>query len=100
MEMSFVSRWIFPRKSKKFARLPTQSLIVSRRSHDLENQGLYSTPTQFYDFLQNRVMIIFRPKFEEPDHDHPEFHLVLSKKQNYDTVKQRILENDNLSNCS
>ena len=41
---------------------------------------------QFYDFLQNRVMLIFRPKFEEPDHDHPEFSLILSKKQNYDVV--------------
>lgn len=31
-------------------------------------------------------MIIFRPKFEESDHEHPEFSLVLSKKQNYDIV--------------
>jgi ubiquitin carboxyl-terminal hydrolase 7 len=60
--------------------------VTVHRTHDLESQGLYSNPTQFYDFLQNRVMIIFRPKYEEPDHDHPEFNLVLSKKQNYDTV--------------
>jgi len=51
---------------------------------------LYSNPVQFYDFLQNRVMIILRPKFEEPDHDHPEFNLVLSKKQNYDTVSSSV----------
>ena len=56
------------------------------RIHDLESQGLYSNPTQFYDFLQNRVMIIFKPKYEDPDHDRPEFSLILSKKQNYDTV--------------
>ena len=56
------------------------------RIRDLESQGLYSNPMQYYDFLQNRVMIIFRPKYEEPDHDHPEFHLVFSKKQNYDVV--------------
>lgn len=31
-------------------------------------------------------MILFRPKFEEPDADYPEFSLVLSKKQNYDIV--------------
>jgi ubiquitin carboxyl-terminal hydrolase 7 len=31
-------------------------------------------------------MIIFRPKFEDPDHDHPEFSLILSKKHNYDMV--------------
>lgn len=60
------------------------------RIHDLENQGLYSNPTQYYDFLQNRVMILFRPKFDEADHDHPEFSLVLSKKQNYDTVSVAI----------
>lgn len=56
------------------------------RIHDLEIQGLYSNPIQFYDFLQNRVMIIFRPKFDS-DHEAPEFSLVLSKKQTYDTVQ-------------
>ena len=56
------------------------------RVHDLENQGLYSNPTQYYDFLQNRVMILFRPKYEETAAEYPEFHLTLSKKQNYDIV--------------
>ena len=56
------------------------------RIHDLESQGLNSNPVQFYDFLQNRVLITFRPKYEEIDHDHPEFNLILSKKQNYDIV--------------
>jgi ubiquitin carboxyl-terminal hydrolase 7 len=60
--------------------------------HDLESQGLYSNPIQFYDFLQNRVMIIFRPKFEDPDHDHPEFSLILSKKHNYDIMSQKAGE--------
>lgn len=32
-------------------------------------------------------MIIFRPKSEDPDHDHPEFSLILSKKHNYDIVR-------------
>ena len=31
-------------------------------------------------------MIVFKPKFEEADHDNPEFSLTLSKKQNYDIV--------------
>ncbi|TFY81764.1 hypothetical protein EWM64_g2248 [Hericium alpestre] len=66
--------------------------ISDKEVHDLESQGLYSNPLQFYDFLQNRVMIIFRPKFEEPDHDHPEFNLVLSKKQTYDTMAQKVAE--------
>ena len=61
------------------------------RIHDLESQGLHSNPAQYYDFLQNRVMIVFKPKFEEPNHDHPEFQLTLSKKQNYDTVRCRYL---------
>jgi ubiquitin carboxyl-terminal hydrolase 7 len=60
--------------------------------HDVESQNLYSNPVQFYDFLQNRVMIIFRPKFEDPDHDHPEFSLILSKKHNYDTMSQKAGE--------
>lgn len=56
------------------------------RIRDFESQGLYFNPVQFYDFLQNRVMIIFRPKHEEIDAEHPEFRLTLSKKQNYDAV--------------
>ncbi|KAF4576508.1 hypothetical protein EYR40_000746 [Pleurotus pulmonarius] len=66
--------------------------ISEKEIHDLEAQGLYSNPVQYYDFLQNRVMIIFRPKFDEPDHDHPEFSLVLSKKQNYDIMSQKAGE--------
>lgn len=62
------------------------SFTLTRRIHDIDNQGLHSNPTQYYDFLQNRVMIIFKPKFEEADRDHPEFSLTLSKKQNYDVV--------------
>ena len=57
----------------------------------METQGLYSNPAQFYDFLQNRVMILFRPKFDEAEPD-PEFSLVLSKKQNYDAVCVQVHE--------
>jgi ubiquitin carboxyl-terminal hydrolase 7 len=60
-------------------------LTPPTRIHDLEIQGLYSNPIQFYDFLQNRVMIVFRPK-SDSDHEAPEFSLVLSKKQTYDMV--------------
>jgi ubiquitin carboxyl-terminal hydrolase 7 len=31
-------------------------------------------------------MIFFKPKYEEQDQNNPDFNLVLSKKQNYDTV--------------
>ena len=60
--------------------------ISDKEVHDLESQGLYSDPQQFYDSLQNRVMVLFRPKFDEPDTDQPEFTLVLSKKQSYIAV--------------
>jgi hypothetical protein len=51
---------------------------------DLENQGLASSPVAFYDFLQNRVIIHFRP-YDDVD---PEagFDLTLSKKMTYDMV--------------
>ena len=61
--------------------------ISEKDTHDLESQGLYANPLHFYDFLQNRVMILFRPKNDEPDENlYPEFDLVLSKKMNYDHV--------------
>ncbi|PPQ74003.1 hypothetical protein CVT26_006372 [Gymnopilus dilepis] len=65
--------------------------LPEKEIHDLESQGLYSNPVQFYDFLQNRVMIIFKPKFEDADSD-GEFNLVLSKKQNYDIMSVKAGE--------
>lgn len=35
-------------------------------------------------------MIVFKPKFEEADHENPEFSLTLSKKQNYDAVRVSV----------
>ncbi|TEB31291.1 ubiquitin carboxyl-terminal hydrolase 5 [Coprinellus micaceus] len=66
--------------------------LPEKEIHDLEMQGLYSNPVQFYDFLQNRVMIFFRPKHEEPNPENPEFSLVLSKKQNYDIMANKVGE--------
>jgi ICP0-binding domain of Ubiquitin-specific protease 7 len=80
-------KWIFPTKSKSKPLSRLYLTNVMFRIHDFESQGLYSNPVHFYDFLQNRVMIIFRPKNEEIDVDHPEFSLTLSKKQNYDAVR-------------
>ena len=60
----------------------------SRSIHDLESHGLYSNPVQYYDFLLNRVMILFRPRFDDPD---GEFYLILSKEQNYDTVRDYFI---------
>lgn len=61
--------------------------ISDKETHDLESQGLYANPLHFYDFLQNRVMILFRPKNEDISDHNPEFDLVLSKKMNYDHVR-------------
>jgi len=63
-----------------------QDEISEQEARGLESNGLCSDPVQFYDFLQNRVTVLFRPKFDEPGPDQPEFSLTLSKKQNYDTV--------------
>jgi ubiquitin carboxyl-terminal hydrolase 7 len=43
-----------------------------------------SSPIAFYDFLQNRVLLLFKPKFE--DQGGEEFELVMSKKANYELV--------------
>jgi len=62
------------------------------RIHDLDSQNLYSNPVQFYDYLQNRVMIFFRPRAEEVSAEYPEFHLSFNKKQNYDHVCQIVFQ--------
>ncbi|KLO14677.1 cysteine proteinase [Schizopora paradoxa] len=67
--------------------------INEKETHDLENQGLYSNPISYYDFLQNRVLINFRPKFEEPDDNvNPEFKLTLSKKMTYDHMATKVAD--------
>lgn len=60
--------------------------ISEKETHDLEGQGLHANPLHYYDFLQNRVMIIFKPKFDEVDEHNPEFDITISKKNNYDHV--------------
>jgi len=52
----------------------------------LKSQGSYLDPPQFYSFLQNRVVVLFRPKFGATDADQPEFSLALNKTQNHETV--------------
>lgn len=66
-----------------------QAELSEKEIYDLEAQGLYATPPQYYDFLQNRVLLYFKPKHEDPNEENPEFDLILSKKMNYDTVSGR-----------
>ncbi|KIK23400.1 hypothetical protein PISMIDRAFT_10907 [Pisolithus microcarpus 441] len=65
---------------------------AEKELRDLEKLDLYSNPAQFYGFLQNRVTIFFRPRLGRRDNDHPEFDLVLSKKDNYDMMSQKAGE--------
>jgi ubiquitin carboxyl-terminal hydrolase 7 len=55
---------------------------------DLEAQSLYSSTPQFYDFLQNRVLVQFKPRFEDLTGKIPDFDLVLSKKMTYEVVSR------------
>lgn len=47
---------------------------------------MFTNPIQFYDFFLNRVVVTFRPKFEDPNPDN-EFSIVLSKKNTYEQVR-------------
>lgn len=67
-----------------------QAELSEKEISDFEAQGLLSTPIQFYDLLQNRVLIKFKPRFEDAGLE--EFDLVLSKKMNYDTLAQKVGE--------
>ncbi|KAG8763667.1 hypothetical protein FRC11_014280 [Ceratobasidium sp. 423] len=67
-----------------------QAELSEKEISDLEAQGLMSSPIQFYDLLQNRVLIKFKPRFEDVGHE--EFDLVLSKKMNYDTLAAKVGE--------
>ncbi|CCA77798.1 probable ubiquitin-specific processing protease 21 [Serendipita indica DSM 11827] len=64
---------------------------------DLESQGLSASPVSFYDFLQNRIIIHFRPKDEQSIEEG--FDLTLSKKMTYDMMSQKVgdyLKHDHL----
>ncbi|KAG9126664.1 hypothetical protein FRC07_002537 [Ceratobasidium sp. 392] len=67
-----------------------QAELSEKEISDFEHQNMLSTPIQFYDLLQNRVLIKFKPRYE--DAGLTEFDLVLSKKMNYDTLAARVGE--------
>jgi hypothetical protein len=47
---------------------------------------MFTTPIQFYDFFLNRVVVSFKPKFDDPE-PRQEFEISLSKKNSYDQVR-------------
>ncbi len=63
--------------------------ISDKEAADIEAQNKYSNTVQYYDFLQNRVLVQFRPKYLEVSTENPEFELMLSKKMTYDLVSSR-----------
>ncbi|KAI5451946.1 ubiquitin-specific protease ubp15 [Naganishia albida] len=64
--------------------------MTDKEVSDCEQQQLYASVPQFYDFLQNRVLVSFRPKYEEPSASNPEFDLMLSKKMTYELMATRV----------
>lgn len=46
---------------------------------------------QYYDFLQNRVLVNFKPRYEDPTGRVAEFELMLSKKMTYEVVCYLLL---------
>ncbi|SCV67019.1 BQ2448_5665 [Microbotryum intermedium] len=58
---------------------------------DLDKQNMFTTPIQFYDFFLNRVVVTFKPKYDDANAKE-EFEITLSKKNNYDQMAGRVGE--------
>jgi hypothetical protein len=83
--MSFASRLSYPKRSEFDSMIYGDKVDFNCRVVDMETQGMYSNPVSYYDFLQNRVMVHFKPKDEDSEKA-AEFNLTLSKKMTYDMV--------------
>lgn len=67
--------------------------LSEKESADLDAQSLYASVPQIYDFLQNRVLVQFKPRMDDgTNKTPPEFDLVLSKKMTYDIMAHRVGE--------
>ncbi|KAL7419595.1 ubiquitin-specific protease ubp15 [Cryptotrichosporon argae] len=64
--------------------------MSEKEVQDLEAQSLYSSVPQFYDFLQNRILIQFKPRYEDNSGKAPDFDLMLSKKMTYEVMAHRV----------
>jgi len=59
---------------------------------DLERKrAAYVDPPQFYDFFMNRVVVQFKPRFDDMERAE-DFELTLSKKMSYEQVAQQVGE--------
>lgn len=68
-----------------------QTEISEKEAHDYEAQSLYSNPIQFYDFLQNQIKVLFKPRFDDVDYK-GEYEVTLSKKMTYDMMALKFGE--------
>lgn len=68
-----------------------QTEISEKDAHDYEAQSLYSNPIQFYDFLQNQIKVLFKPRFDDVDYK-GEYEITLSKKMTYDMMAAKFGE--------
>lgn len=68
-----------------------QTEISEKDAHDYETQSLYSNPIQFYDFLQNQIKVLFKPRFDDVEYK-GEFEITLSKKMTYDMMATKFGE--------
>lgn len=65
--------------------------ISEKDAQDYEKQSLYSSPIAFYDFLQNQVKVLFKPRFEDSEYKQ-ELELTLSKKMTYENMANKVSE--------
>ncbi|GAA5896538.1 hypothetical protein JCM6882_005722 [Rhodosporidiobolus microsporus] len=59
---------------------------------DADKQQIFTNPIQFYDFFLNRVVVTFRPRFDDPEREQEEFSITLSKKNSYDQMAAKVGE--------
>lgn len=58
-------------------------------------QGCHATVKDYFEFLQNRVVVQFKPRELDPrlpEHQNQEFELELAKKMPYDVVAERVAQ--------
>ncbi|KAJ3210298.1 hypothetical protein HDU67_005417 [Dinochytrium kinnereticum] len=68
-----------------------QKDISPQEINELPDPAVASVP-QYFENLQNRQVVVFKPKPKERDTARPDVELVLSKKMVYDTVVQKLGE--------
>jgi len=65
--------------------------LSEKDANDYEMQQLYSNPVQFYDFLQNQVRLLIKPRYEDAPCQ-TEIELTLNKKMTYDMLAAKVGE--------